>query len=96
MLSMVVLNKFTEDINKIAVTLQELINTFKDIKYYVFNPVALIGLIWGLIVKYSKSVCLIVCFVGFLMYLVGIKKGAKVSMSSIIAYMIIKIFSVVI
>lgn len=93
MLSVVSFNKFTDDIRGLSNNIETIVNTLRSIKHYLFNPTELIGIAWNLSVKYSKPICLIVCFGGFIIYLIGIKKGAKISTGSILAYVVIKIFN---
>ncbi|MDF2502566.1 hypothetical protein [Clostridium sp.] len=72
---------------------KQFFHTITTIHNYLVNPKLLAWTIWSGVVKYSFSICLLVCLFGIIAYLAGINKGKKFAKISFGVYLLITMFN---
>ena len=61
--------------------------------FYMTHPKNLTWLLWCSAVDYSFAICLTICFVGLILNVVGVKKGAFYAKVSLFSFLTIQIFN---
>lgn len=87
------MNDMSKSISDFTNGTKSFFQTIGDICYYTTHPKMLAFLAWNGAVKYSFTVCLTVTLVGLILYIIGIKKGAKYSKIAFFSYLTIQIFN---
>lgn len=60
------------------------------IMYYSFHPKELVKMIWSGLVTNSFEICLLLCLIAIMTWLIGWEKGKKIATGSILAYGVIQ------
>jgi hypothetical protein len=84
-----------ESLKNIGNGLKTLTNIITKTYYYISNPIMLLKNIWVFTVNNSFYVCLVLTMGGFTLYLIGMRKGAKIARISFFSYIAIQIFNTV-
>ncbi len=70
----------------------EMWEVIKTIYRYITHPMEFIKDFATMICDMSFEVCLFLCFLGIVLYLIGVEKGAKLAKISFFAFLAIQIF----
>jgi len=68
-------------------------NTMNNIFYYVSHPKETGLVVWNFIDHESYFICMLVCLIALALYLCGWEKGKKVTVSSTMIFILIKMLS---
>lgn len=60
------------------------------IMYYIFHPKQLAWMMWSGLVAHSLEVCLLICLLSILAWLIGWNKGKKIATGSILLYGVVQ------
>lgn len=72
------------------------IDTIKKLVHYVFHPTEVAPVLWTNLVKSSFYICLFMCLMGLIFYIVGFKKGRTMVKCSFFGYIAIQVFNSII
>ena len=61
--------------------------------HYVSHPRDVAVAVWNFAIQWSFHICLSMCFIGVLLYLAGVGRGAKVARIAFFTYLTINIFN---
>jgi hypothetical protein len=86
-------NCLPENVQKISDNIQAFVNGIRKVGYYITHPVELAQLFWRFVVANSFTICLVICIGGLILYVIGIKKGAKWAKVSFFSYLSIQVFN---
>ncbi len=89
-----------ETIKEASESIQEFTTATKDffvgigkVFYYLTHPAQLGMFIWGGLVKYSLPICLMICILALLLYLIGYDKARKFIAGSFFGYFVIQMIN---
>jgi hypothetical protein len=68
-------------------------NSVNQFFYYISHPKETGTIVWNFIDHESYYVCILVCLVALAFYLCGWEKGKKVTCSSVLVYILIRMLS---
>jgi len=68
-------------------------STVSNIIYYLTHPKQLGLLIWNGLVEHSFEICLLICLLSIVAYLVGYERGKKVAKGSVLTYIVVQMFN---
>lgn len=71
----------------------KIVNGVGKVIYYLTHPKILAWIIWGGLVKYSFWICLFICLLSTIAFIIGWKKGKKYAIGSFLVYTIIEMFN---
>jgi len=80
----------SESIKEFTSSTKDFFKAVSKIIHYITHPAELGMSIWGGIVKYSLPVCLIMCILALLFYLMGYDKAKKFISGSFFGYIVIQ------
>lgn len=60
------------------------------VTYYLFHPQQLAWMMWSGLVAHSFEICLLLCLLSTMAWLIGWNKGKKIATGSILAYGVIQ------
>lgn len=80
----------SESIKEFTSLTKDFFNAVSKIVHYITHPAELGMSIWGGLVKYSLPVCLIMCILALLLYLMGYDKAKKFISGSFFGYIVIQ------
>lgn len=84
------MTQLNDDLQKIGNSLDNI----NKVLFYISHPVSLAELLWKSLVTYSYPICMMVCLIGIILYLIGIKKGGKYAVGSLMAYIVIQMLNI--
>jgi len=82
-----------KNIQKLNDNIEVLMNGIKKVVYYIVNPIELAKILWQFTVVNSFNICLVICICGLILYVIGVKKGAKWAKVSFFSYLTIQVFN---
>lgn len=86
-------NSVPEILKSIGDSLHSIVYYCDKFIYYTTHPIEVLKGSWNLAVNNSFEVCLIITMAGTILYIIGIKKGAKIAKISFMSYVAIQVFN---
>jgi hypothetical protein len=83
----------SENIKEFTTATKDFFVGIGKVFYYISHPAQLGMLIWGGLVKYSLPICLMICILALLLYLMGHDKAKKFIAGSFFGYFVIQMIS---
>lgn len=88
------IEKSVDAIKQFCDTTGEFFQTMGKVMHYLLNPKELAWMMWSGLVANSLEICLLLCLLSTMAWLIGWNKGKKIATGSILVYGVIQAINV--